>query len=238
MLLLAEPHFDQLFSLLQQLSHLRCIAKAKVRLGLVVKLLLILVLVMACCLTSPSHYLNLCWLSWIVHQRTYCSKIYSHFSIREILWECLQSGSLVRPFCLRIIMAPTNHWHFDGWVQNCSNSSALAMESLQSCAKPLTCIWRMLIIPIISLLVSCHQDSQAEFSMETKARVLSRKVWELFMVLPTNMDMLQGFKAVGQDEVSRYWGVISSLTPGKFEWNFRHVIFKRILVIDSWGISC
>ena len=31
---------------------------------------------------------------------------------------------------------------------------------------------------------------------------------------------------------------VNSLTPGKFEWNFRHVIFKQILVIDGWGISC
>ena len=31
---------------------------------------------------------------------------------------------------------------------------------------------------------------------------------------------------------------INSLAPGKFEWNFRHVIFKQILVIDDWGISC
>ena len=30
----------------------------------------------------------------------------------------------------------------------------------------------------------------------------------------------------------------NSLAPGKFEWNFRYVIFKRILVIDGWGISC
>ena len=29
-----------------------------------------------------------------------------------------------------------------------------------------------------------------------------------------------------------------SLAPGKFEWNFRHVIFKQILVIYGWGISC
>ena len=29
-----------------------------------------------------------------------------------------------------------------------------------------------------------------------------------------------------------------SLAPGKFEWNFRYVIFKQILVIDGWGISC
>ena len=31
---------------------------------------------------------------------------------------------------------------------------------------------------------------------------------------------------------------VNSLAPGKFEWNFRHVIFKQILVIDGWGISC
>ena len=31
---------------------------------------------------------------------------------------------------------------------------------------------------------------------------------------------------------------INSLTPGKFEWNFKHVLFKQILVIDGWGISC
>ena len=30
----------------------------------------------------------------------------------------------------------------------------------------------------------------------------------------------------------------NSLAPGKFEWNFRHVIFKQILAIDGWGISC
>ena len=31
---------------------------------------------------------------------------------------------------------------------------------------------------------------------------------------------------------------LNSLDPGKFEWNFRYVIFKQILVIDGWGISC
>ena len=30
---------------------------------------------------------------------------------------------------------------------------------------------------------------------------------------------------------------INSLATGKFEWNFRYVIFKWILVIDGWGIS-
>ena len=32
--------------------------------------------------------------------------------------------------------------------------------------------------------------------------------------------------------------LINSLAPGKLAWNFKQVIFKRILVIDSWCISC
>ena len=34
------------------------------------------------------------------------------------------------------------------------------------------------------------------------------------------------------------WTNVNSLFHGKFEWNFRYVIFKQILVIDGWGISC
>ena len=32
--------------------------------------------------------------------------------------------------------------------------------------------------------------------------------------------------------------VINSLVPGEFEWNFKHVIFKQILVLDGSGNSC
>ena len=31
---------------------------------------------------------------------------------------------------------------------------------------------------------------------------------------------------------------VKSLNPGKFEWNFRFLIFQIISVIDGWGISC
>ena len=41
---------------------------------------------------------------------------------------------------------------------------------------------------------------------------------------------------------NRRWDVeeveLNSLAPGKFEWNFRYVIFKWILMTDGWGISC
>ena len=32
--------------------------------------------------------------------------------------------------------------------------------------------------------------------------------------------------------------VVNSLVPGRFERNFRQVIFERIFAIDGWGISC
>ena len=31
--------------------------------------------------------------------------------------------------------------------------------------------------------------------------------------------------------------LLNSLAPGNFEWNFRHVIFKQISVIDGWSFS-
>ena len=36
----------------------------------------------------------------------------------------------------------------------------------------------------------------------------------------------------------QHYAPFNSLTSGKFEWNFRHVIFKQNLVIDGWGICC
>ena len=32
--------------------------------------------------------------------------------------------------------------------------------------------------------------------------------------------------------------ILNSLAPGKFEWNFKYLIFQIISVIDGWVISC
>ena len=32
--------------------------------------------------------------------------------------------------------------------------------------------------------------------------------------------------------------IVKLIDPGKLDWNFSYVIFKQILVIDGWGISC
>ena len=42
--------------------------------------------------------------------------------------------------CVAVQIDPKNHTHyFDGLAQDCSNSSAIAVELLQSCTKPLIC---------------------------------------------------------------------------------------------------
>ena len=53
------------------------------------------------------------------------------------------------------------------------------------------------------LMLDClsFQDSQERNVLEMKARVMSRKVWELLMLLPTNLEMLEAFKNLVTDEV-------------------------------------
>ena len=40
------------------------------------------------------------------------------------------------------------------------------------------------------------------------------------------------------DQVAMGSQNINSLAPGTFEWNFKYVIFKLILGIDGWSLSC
>ena len=55
--------------------------------------------------------------------------------------------------------------------------------------------------------------------------------WKLFVSLVVSWTDTTG---VGATQVP----FLNSLAPGEFQENFRYVIFKRILVIDGWGISC
>ncbi|XP_053405325.1 ubiquitin carboxyl-terminal hydrolase 34-like isoform X2 [Mercenaria mercenaria] len=49
-------------------------------------------------------------------------------------------------------------------------------------------------------LATLNMESQEKLNQTTKATVLSRKVWELLMLLPTNSDVLQGFRSITQDK--------------------------------------
>ena len=49
------------------------------------------------------------------------------------------SKSPLEEFIPRNLLICVVQWWINGLVQDCSNSSALAMELLQSCTKPLMC---------------------------------------------------------------------------------------------------
>ena len=53
--------------------------------------------------------------------------------------------------------------------------------------------------------------------------------WHLFDAKPLSKPMID-------EPIQGGW--VNSLAPGKFKWNFRYVIFNRILAIAGWGISC
>ena len=50
-----------------------------------------------------------------------------------------------------------------------------------------------------------------------------------------SMYTFTAYKIIGDMCRLGFWYYL--IGPGKFEWNFRHVIFKPILVIDGWSIS-
>ena len=57
-------------------------------------------------------------------------------------------------------------------------------------------------------------------------------------IIWTYSDTVHWHKCISRYSNEQHLVCVNSLAPGKFKWNFRHVIFKQILVIGGWGISC
>ncbi|ELU04220.1 hypothetical protein CAPTEDRAFT_219867 [Capitella teleta] len=53
-----------------------------------------------------------------------------------------------------------------------------------------------LLSQLTTLKPLLDRDAEEQYSLQSKAQVLSRKVWNLLMVLPTNPKILQGFKDI------------------------------------------
>lgn len=70
-------------------------------------------------------------------------------------------------------------------------------------------------------------DSQERWGLQTKARVLSRKVWELLMLLPTNQNMWDGFQSLVSEECSEQtviWDkLLDSKSPHKLMYSLQIV---------------
>ncbi|XP_078316021.1 ubiquitin carboxyl-terminal hydrolase 34-like isoform X4 [Crassostrea virginica] len=70
-------------------------------------------------------------------------------------------------------------------------------------------------------------ESQERWGLQTKARVLSRKVWELLMLLPTNQSMWEGFQSLVSEECSEQtviWDkLLDSRSPHKLMYSLQIV---------------
>ena len=58
----------------------------------------------------------------------------------------------------------------------------------------LVCVCRMSSVHVCLYACVCQEE---RYTLQTKAQVLSRKVWDLLMVLPTNPKIVHGFKDIG-----------------------------------------
>ena len=91
--------------------------------------------------------------------------------------------------------------YIDGSVQDCSNSSALAMESLQSCTKPSITKWTHM--------------AWSQIGIRPSAPIMMTQLW-----LQCHMDHIMQYYIT-----DIYW-----LTPGRCGSNFKSVIFEHIYV--------
>ncbi|XP_021379697.1 ubiquitin carboxyl-terminal hydrolase 34-like isoform X3 [Mizuhopecten yessoensis] len=76
---------------------------------------------------------------------------------------------------------------------------------------------------------STEMESQERWGLQTKARVLSRKVWELLMLLPTNQSMLEGFNSIVSEESTEkadHWDTL--LAP-----NAPHKLMYSLQIVEA-----
>ena len=83
--------------------------------------------------------------------------------------------------------------------------------------------WPQIILKISSFTVAC---------VASPPRAVCWKGW-------SGTDFVHQYNMANYNANLIFWrSRLNSLAPGKFEWNLRYVILKRILVINGWGIIC
>ena len=98
----------------------------------------------------------------------------------QFLWGCTQK-----------VWSHINH--ISGGVQDCSNSSALAMELLQSCAKPSISSfsnYSFLYFHSIVIIIGCHWDRQVFWSINLPLfYIYALNVWMMYSMLKLNTSL-------------------------------------------------
>ena len=195
--------------------------------------------VMQKCVRELGHYLNQYWnivnpnlwnkLQWNLKQK-------SHIFIQENVFEnaVRKIAILFRPQCVNSLVRCSRSWLMRSSTKNdlfvripmklpsigtrmenklyCrvsarkTNASVLAMELCLSCTNP--SIWH------------CRPRS-------TLVQIVFYFGWQHQAIAWTNRhfhnDCYEAFT----------WGSFNSMAPGRFEWNFRYVMFKLVSVIDG-----
>ena len=145
-------------------------------------------------------------------QIAYFGSFWTQFRVSRDLFTDLTAGvSMVRTFLPRYLTVPSR-------IQNCSYWKIISHRTPQSNLpnKSYECLransWQ-------------YGSGRAEGTSMCKMYNMTNLVYRQnvpYRTVPTNNSTVMH---------------INSLAPGKFEWNFRYVIFQGILVIDGWGIS-
>ena len=110
------------------------------------------------------------------------------------------------------------------------NSIDKALESILCCTNP--SIWCVQLRPVLTLLNWCKMHSQSTPKCSpVSARYEVSYVWSKY-------DQCCACATAVSCCYRTVFETSNSLAPGKFEWNFRYIIFKQILEINGWGIFC
>ena len=67
--------------------------------------------------------------------------------------------------------------HIDGLVQDCSNSSVLAIELLQSCTKPSRCTWHRQNMETLSALLALCEKNLLATGWFPSQRASNAELW-------------------------------------------------------------
>ena len=110
--------------------------------------------------SNASHLINWTWWTWYKKPNKYFRKIKKFLNVKINEWSfsnphpwahIYNNAQLFinKGWCIEINYINSMLDHYNGLVQDCSNSSALAMELLQSCTKQSTKIWHWLFFKAV-----------------------------------------------------------------------------------------
>ena len=93
-------------------------------------------------------------------------------------------------------------------------------------------------MPWHRLMLGHRQKTKTTKPFKIKSFIVSISISTIRWHDKLTLNILHDFTWVMTNKDGTSQEGINSLAPGKFELNFRYIIFKRISLTDGWGISC